>query len=46
MIVQGESKGDHYGPVGINEPDERALKGCRKLGETVAKLVKKLERKE
>ena len=46
MIVQGEPKGDHYGPVGINEPDERALKGCRKLGETVASLVKKLERKE
>jgi len=43
MIVQGEPKGDHYGPVGINEPDERALKGCRKLGQNVANLVKRLE---
>ena len=43
MIVQGEPIGDHYGPVGINNPDERALKGCRKLGHNVANLVKKLE---
>src|SRR3989338_3550234 len=43
MVVQGEPIGDHYGPVGINEPDERALKGCKKLGKQVANLVKKLE---
>src|SRR3989338_7950352 len=43
MIVQGEPKGDHYGPVGINEPDERAFKGCKRLGQTVAGLVKRLE---
>jgi NAD(P)H dehydrogenase (quinone) len=43
MIVQGEPIGDHYGPVGINNPDERALKGCKKLGKSVANLVKKLE---
>src|SRR3989338_6615922 len=43
MIVQGEPKGDHYGPVAINEPDERAIKGCRKLGQTVANLTKRLE---
>ena len=43
MIVQGEPKGDHYGPVAINEPDERALKGCKKLGQAVATLVKRLE---
>ncbi len=42
MIVQGEAKGDHYGPVGIGSPDERALKGCRKLGEKIADLVKRL----
>lgn len=42
MVVQGEAKGDHYGPVAINDPDERALKGCRKLGQVVANLVKKL----
>ena len=43
MIVQGESEGGHYGPVAINEPDERALNGCKKLGESVANLVKILE---
>lgn len=43
MIVQGEHRGDHYGPVGINEPDERALKGCKRLGQIVAGLVKRLE---
>ena len=44
MIVQGDPKGDHYGPVGIGSPDERALKGCRQLGKTVAGLAKKLSR--
>ncbi|MCD5397570.1 flavodoxin domain-containing protein [candidate division NPL-UPA2 bacterium] len=42
MIVQGNPKGDHYGPVGIGSPDERALKGCRYLGKMVADLVKKI----
>lgn len=42
MIIQGEAKGDHYGPVAINEPDERALKGCERLGRSVANLTKKL----
>ena len=44
MIVQGEPKGDHYGPVAINAPDERALKCCQRLGENVANLVKKLQK--
>lgn len=43
MIVQGEAKGDHYGPVAIGSPDERALKGCKRLGKAVADLVKKLK---
>ncbi|MBI5191784.1 MAG: NAD(P)H-dependent oxidoreductase [Nitrospirae bacterium] len=42
MVVQGIPKGDHYGPVSIGAPDERATKQCRLLGERVAKLVKKL----
>lgn len=42
MIIQGEPVGDHYGPVGIGSPDTRSLEGCRKLGKTVAGLVKKL----
>lgn len=42
MIVQGESQGDHYGPVSVSAPDERSRKGCEKLGRNVARLVKKL----
>lgn len=39
MIVQGTPENDHYGPVAIGEPDERALKGSEKLGSRVARLV-------
>ena len=42
MIIQGDPRGDHYGPVGINAPDERALKNCRRLGKRLAMLAKKL----
>lgn len=42
MIIRGDSQGDHYGPVAIGAPDDRASKQCRKLGERVGELVKKL----
>ncbi len=42
MIVQGDSKGDHYGPVAIGAPDERAVKECLRSGARIARLVKKL----
>ena len=42
MVVQGIPKGDHYGPVSIGAPDERASKQCRLLGERVAKLANRL----
>jgi len=42
MIIQGESKGSHYGPVAIGPPDDTACEECRKLGKKVACLVKKL----
>jgi len=42
MIVQGDPKGDHYGPVSINAPDQRSASLCTKLGARTAKLVKKL----
>jgi NAD(P)H dehydrogenase (quinone) len=42
MIIQGDSQGDHYGPVSIGSPDERSSKECQRLGSRVAKLVKKL----
>jgi len=42
MIVQGDPKGDHYGPVSINAPDQRSASMCTKLGARTAKLVIKL----
>jgi len=42
MIVQGDSQGDHYGPVAIGAPDTRAREECRRLGKRTAELVKRL----
>jgi NAD(P)H dehydrogenase (quinone) len=41
MIVQGTSLGDHYGPVSVEEPDERSRKLCVMYGQRIAKLVLK-----
>ena len=42
MIIQGDPQGDHYGAVGIDEPDTRATKQCMRMGSRVAKLLKRL----
>ncbi|OHB58166.1 MAG: flavodoxin [Planctomycetes bacterium GWF2_42_9] len=42
MIIPGESIGDHYGPVSINAPDNRAETQCVKAGKKIAELTKKL----
>ena len=42
MIVQGDPQGDHYGPVGIANPNERTINECKRLGKRVADLAKKL----
>ncbi len=42
MVVQGSERGDHYGPVSIGSPDERAQRQSKALGKRVACLVKKL----
>ncbi len=44
MVVQGTSKGDHYGPVAIGRPDGRSRKLCREYGRRVAKLVLRVQR--
>ena len=41
MIIQGDLQGDHYGPAAIGAPDERSLKECARLGQRLAKLLKK-----
>jgi NAD(P)H dehydrogenase (quinone) len=42
MIIQGDPQGDHYGPVAIGAPDDRAAKECLRLGSRIAKLAKEL----
>lgn len=42
MVVQGDSSGDHYGPVSVGVPDDRARKNCVKLGKRTAQLVQVL----
>lgn len=45
MVVQGDPRGDHYGPVSIKAPDDRVKEQCKRLGVRMAKLVKKLHGK-
>ncbi len=42
MVIQGDSQGDHYGPVAIGGLDERARKNCIRFAERFADLVKKI----
>ncbi len=42
MVVRGNSKGDHYGPVSVNAPDARVEKQCRELGRRAVELAEKL----
>jgi len=42
MVIQGDPKGDHYGPVAIGSPDNRTNAECLRLGSRVAKLVQRL----
>lgn len=43
MIIQGDPKGDHYGPVSIGKPDSRSEKECLRFGQRIAKLTKVLK---
>ncbi|MBE0517874.1 MAG: flavodoxin domain-containing protein [Thermoplasmata archaeon] len=42
MVVCGDSSGDHYGPVSIEEPDSRVEIVCIRYGRRVATLTKRL----
>jgi NAD(P)H dehydrogenase (quinone) len=41
MVVRGDYRGDHYGPVSIGRPDKRALGCCEGYAKNVAALAKK-----
>ncbi|MCP4180977.1 MAG: flavodoxin family protein [bacterium] len=43
MIVKGNFKGNHYGPVSINKPDDKVLDECRKYGASIVELANKLK---
>ena len=42
MTIQGDAKGDHYGPVSIGKPDARVESLCKRQGQRIAELAKKL----
>lgn len=42
MVIRGNSKGDHYGPVSINAPDLRVEQQCRELGRRTTELADKM----
>ena len=42
MIVQGDPQGDHYGPISIGKPDDRVKGQCKRKGQRIAELIKKL----
>lgn len=44
MVIQGNSAGDHYGPVSIGAPDARVKKQCAELGRRTVELADKLAR--
>lgn len=42
MIVKGTAQKDHYGPVALGKPDDRAVGECEKLGRSIAELAVRL----
>jgi NAD(P)H dehydrogenase (quinone) len=42
MIVQGDYKGDHYGPVAIGNVDKRCEENCKRMAERFVSLFNKI----
>lgn len=42
MLIIGEPFGDHYGPVSIGAPDDRARENCLDYGKLIAKTAVQL----
>jgi NAD(P)H dehydrogenase (quinone) len=42
MIIQGDPKGDHYGPSAIKDVDSRAQDNCKRFAQRFAKLLKRV----
>lgn len=44
MIVVGDAKMQHYGPLAVGAPNEKAAEACVKYGQKIAALTKKISR--
>ena len=42
MVIQGDFKGDHYGPVAIGRVDKRSEGNCRRIAQRFCKLLEKV----
>ena len=42
MIIQGDFKGDHYGPVAIGKVDKRSEGNSRRIAQRFCKLLKRI----
>lgn len=42
MVVPGNARIGHYGPVAVGAPDDKALKECRAYGKRIGDLTQKL----
>ncbi len=40
MVIKGDFKGDHYGPVAVGRVDKRAEDNCRRFAQRFAELAK------
>jgi len=44
MIIQGDPRGDHYGPVAIGSIDKRCQDNCKRFAQRFIKLLKQIKR--
>jgi NAD(P)H dehydrogenase (quinone) len=44
MVIQGDPRGDHYGPVAIGKVDKRCEDNCRRMAQRFAELLQKNKR--
>jgi NAD(P)H dehydrogenase (quinone) len=42
MVIQGDPRGDHYGPIAIGKVDKRCEDNCKRLAERFVELMKKV----
>jgi len=41
MVIQGDPRGDHYGPIAIGKVDSRCEDNCKRLAQRFVNLLKK-----